>query len=169
MSIVKCGFTYNIDCLDEDGHVLWQERDLKNIIPLVGRQHIITSGILTSTWYLGLYSGNYAPIDGNTLASLIAAATEFTDYSQSQRVEYEPYALGSGSTLTNTQGDPEDAQLAVYDITAPATLYGSFMCSQPTKGNTTGVLLSAVKFSTARAVVSGNRLRVSAGLVLVSA
>ena len=169
MDGAKAGFVYTFECLDEHGNVLWVEKDRKNLLPLVGRQRILTSGILSSTWYLGLFATNYTPLDADTLATLLTAAPEFTGYSESQRVEWEPYALGSGSTLTNTQGDPEDAQLAVFNITSSATLYGSFLCSQPTKSNTTGTLLSAVKFSTAQAVVSGNRIRVSAGIVLVSA
>lgn len=169
MDGVKAGFIYTFECLDEDGNILWVEKDRKNLLPLVGRQHILTSGVLSSTWYLGLFSTNYTPIDSNTLTTLLAATTEFTGYSESQRVEWKPYALGSGSTLTNTQGDPEDVQLAIFNITSPATIYGSFTSSQPTKSNTTGTLLSAVKFSTSQAVVSGNRIRVSAGFVLASA
>lgn len=143
------------------------------MIPLVGRQYrqnaSVLGGTAYSNWYIGLLGADFTLDDDFTLATLLAAAAEFTGYSQSQRVLFDPYALGSGSTLVNTEGvDPEDAQLARYDITAPGMIYGTFLTHQPAKLNTTGVLLTINKLSTAQPVVAGNIIRVNHGLVVAS-
>lgn len=165
MDDMKIGTQYKIECVRQDGSISWTE-DIHNICPLVGRQYILTAargGTSYSSWYIGLFATNYTPLDSDTLATLLTAAPEFTSYSESTRVLFEPEALGSGSTLINS------VTVAEFTLSAGATLYGAFMTNQPTKSNTTGVLMSAAKFSTARAGLTGEVLRVTAGMVLASA
>lgn len=166
MDGMKIGVRYKFECIRPDGSVAWTE-EVKNLVPLVGRQYLLNAGFSGGTaysaWYIGLFATNYTPLDADTLATLLAAAPEFTGYDESQRVAFTPDALGSGSTLINS------GTLAEFTASAGATLYGAFMTNQPTKSNTTGVLVSAAKFGTARAILAGEVIRVTAGLVLASA
>ncbi len=166
MDGMEIGVRYKFECIRPDGSVAWIE-EVTNLVPLVGRQYVLNSafngGTAYSAWYIGLFATNYTPLDDDTLAKLLAAAPEFTSYDESQRVAFTADALGSGSTLINS------GSLAVFTASAGATLYGAFMTNQPTKSNTTGVLVSAAKFSTARAILTDEIIRVTAGLVLASA
>ena len=145
------------------------------MIPLVGRQYLhnasVLGGTAYSSWYIGLIGADFTVSDGLTLASLLAAAAEFADYDETQRVLFEPYAMGSTSTLINTAGaDPEDEQLAKFTLNDTGTIYGAFMTNQPVKSNTTGVLLQVVKFPTAEVITATPKIiRINAGLVLASA
>ena len=104
----------------------------------------------TATWYLSLYSGAYTPVAGLTAASYPAAAGEITSgtegYSEATRVTYNETAATSTPVITNT------ANKANFTIATASTVTvnGAALHSISTKGATTGVLSSAVKFAAAR-------------------
>lgn len=104
-----------------------------------------------ATWYLGLFEGNYTPVAGVTAATITSASTECTAYTSSTRPEYVEAAAASQS-VTNT------ASRASFVFNASKTVYGAFLISNPTKSATTGTLFSAARFSTAKAVESGDEL-----------
>lgn len=112
---------------------------------------MFNSASQTTTWYLGLFEGNYTPVASLTAATIAAAATETTAYTSSTRVEYVEAASTAQST-TNS------ASRASFVFNATKTIYGAFLISENTKGGTTGILFSAARFSASKAVESGDEL-----------
>ena len=104
-----------------------------------------------TTWYLGLFEGNYTPVAGVTAASITADSTECTAYSEATRQAYDEAAAASQS-ITNS------ASRATFTFNATKTIYGAFLVSNSTKSGTTGTLFSAARFSASKAVVSGDQL-----------
>lgn len=138
-----------------DGRSLGLVHD-HNLVVNEGLNHLLSVGIAdgtkTSTWYFGLFSGNYTPVAGDTMATFPGDATEFTDYDESNRVEYEETLSGQATDNVN--------DLAAFTMSdgVDTTIYGGFVSSKLTKSATAGVLLSAVKFTTERPVVAGDQL-----------
>ena len=161
----KIGFVYTFQCIGTDGRIRW-ELTQKNLMPNESRNYLMAAGLLGgpqfSTWYIGLYSGSYTPVVGDTMAAFPASATEITaGYSETVRQTLVPDAAGTG-TYANV-GSP-----AVFSFTAPVTVRGGFISSNSVKGGTTGVLLSAVLAGTAKSIAAGEQLKVVAGLSLAT-
>lgn len=166
IDIAKLGFVYTFQCIGIDGRIRWQTTQ-HNLLPNEGRNYLMAAGLLGgaqfSTWYIGLYSGSYTPVVGDTMATFPASATEITtDYSESVRQTLVPGAPGTGA-YSNADSP------AIYTFTAGLTVRGGFISSNAVKGGTTGVLLSAVLAGVAKPVLAGEQLRVIAGLELVTA
>lgn len=104
-----------------------------------------------TTWYLGLFEGNYTPVAGVTAATISAASTECTAYDEATRVAYDEAAAASQS-ITNS------ASRATFTFNATKTIYGAFLVSNATKSGTTGTLFSAARFSASKAVVDDDQL-----------
>lgn len=104
-----------------------------------------------TTWYLGIFEGNYTPVAGLTAATVTASSTECTAYASATRPEYVE-AAASSQSITNS------ASRASFVFNATKTVYGAFLVSNSTKSGTTGTLFSAARFSSAKAVESGDEL-----------
>jgi hypothetical protein len=107
-----------------------------------------------TTWYIGLFEGNYTPVATVTAATITSAATESTAYDEATRVEYNEAAAASQS-ITNS------ANKATFTINATKTIYGAFLVSASAKSATTGVLLSAARFGSSKSVVDNDQLLVT--------
>lgn len=115
-----------------------------------------------TTWYVGVFEGNYTPVATVTAATITAASTECTTYDQSTRVAYVE-AAPSGQAITNS------ANRATFTFNATKTIYGAFLVSASAKSATTGTLFSAARFSTAKAVVDDDELLLTYSFVAASA
>lgn len=104
-----------------------------------------------TTWYLGLFEGNYTPVNGVTAATITAASTECTAYASATRPEYVE-AAASAQSITNS------ASRASFVFNATKTIYGAFLVSNSTKSATSGTLFSAARFATSKSVVSSDEL-----------
>ena len=104
-----------------------------------------------TTWYLGLFEGNYTPVAGVTAATIAANSTECTAYTSATRPEYTE-ASASSQTITNS------ASRASFTFNATKTIYGAFLVSNSTKSGTSGTLFSASRFSSSKSVVSDDEL-----------
>lgn len=104
-----------------------------------------------ATWYLGVFEGNFTPIATITAATIASTATETTAYASATRPEYVE-AAASSQSITNT------ANRASFVFNAAKTIYGAFLISNSSKNGTTGTLFSVSRFSTAKAVESGDEL-----------
>lgn len=107
-----------------------------------------------STWYVGLFEGNYTPVATVTAATITSAATECTAYDEATRVAYDEAAAASQS-ITNS------ASKATFTFNATKTIYGAFLVSASAKSATSGTLFSAARFSTSKAVVDDDQLLVT--------
>ena len=98
-----------------------------------------------TTWYMGVFEGNYTPVSTVTAATITSASTECTAYTSSTRPAYDE-AAASSQSITNS------ASRASFVFNASKTIYGAFLVSNSTKSGTSGTLFSAARFSTAKTV-----------------
>lgn len=130
----------------------WQEKNLVTNEGLNALLNIMfNDATKISTWYLGLFEGNYTPVAGLTAATVTSASTECTAYDESTRVAYNEAAAASQS-ITNS------ANRATFTFNATKTIYGAFLVSASAKSATSGTLFSAARFSSAKSVVASDQL-----------
>jgi hypothetical protein len=163
--IKRCWPLVTLPVLGRLLHNVVSHEQIHNLIPTEGRNHIwdVTghAGSQVTTWYVALFEGNYTPVSTDTAANFAANATECTAYSEATRQAWVEAAPSSG-VITNA------ASMAVFTMNATKTLYGSALLSSSTKGSTSGVLLSIVRFSVSKPVVSGDVVQISHPLTLTS-
>lgn len=162
----ELGFTYTVDVLHPDGSSS-QAEVVHNLIPDEGLAHImgvIFKGVTPAvSWSIALYAGNYTPTHDLVAADFPAVATEWTAYANTSRPTFTSGAVAAGA-LDNS------ASPALFVSTADnQTVYGGVLTSSSAKAAITGVLISAVRFSTPKVLGNGDTLRVTAGNSLTSA
>lgn len=137
-----------------DGKIIEEFED-HNLVVNEGLNHLLNvvfnGATQIATWYCGLFEGNYTPVAGLTAATVTSASTECTAYTASTRVEYTE-AASSAQSMTNS------ASRASFVFNATKTIYGAFLVSASAKSATTGTLFSAARFSSSKAVESGDEL-----------
>lgn len=166
MDRAQAGFTWTIEAI-KDGVVI--DREVQhNLIPIEGINYLINAGIKGATqstsWYIAPFSGSYTPVSTDTAATFPASATEFTGYVETAR---QTLVLGTTSAgqVDNT------ASLATFtspNTVTGATVAGGFITSSPTKGATSGTLISAVRFSSPKPFDQGTVLKITAGFSISS-
>jgi hypothetical protein len=161
----KAGFTYLVEVLNKQGKVVDSEV-VKNLIPLEGINHALSVLLLGASqvtdWYIGVYENAYTPQPDDDAATFPGTAGEVTTYAGSTRVLFEPGAADTG-VIDNS------ANKAEFTFNATKTIAGGFIASASGKGAASGVLLSAVRFSSPKSVENGFILRITAGLQITSA
>lgn len=115
---------------------------------VLGAQSAIT------TWYLGLFSGNYTPVAADTASSISTNATETTVYSAGVRQTFVP-AAATVQSISNS------ASQASFTFTASASIYGAFLVSTSAINGTSGYLMSASQFGSVKNVSNADQLLVS--------
>lgn len=157
------GFIYDIQLVDANGAIVdtWQQ---KNLIPQAGIDFLMLSpfGLQSqiATFYCGLWQANYVPTASTTAADIPVNMGEFVGYSEAQRPVWTPVYDGVG-TLDNI------ASRASFTFTADQLIRGALLVSSPTKGSNSGLLLSALRFPTARQVGAGLTLYLNATLTYI--
>jgi len=134
------------------------EWDVDNLVVNEGLNHILNtefnSGTPVSSWFLGLFQGNYTPVSTDTAANIATNSTECSSYTSPTRPAWTP-ASASGQSITNS------ASQATFTFNASVTVYGAFLISNSTIGGTSGVLFAAAQFSAAKNVVNLDQLLVT--------
>lgn len=160
----RAGINYTIEVI-RNGAVTDSET-IHNIMPEEGRNHavsVITKGATqVPTWYIGLFEGNYVPVNADTAATFPTVATECTAYLPATRAEFNEGTVVAG-VVANTDNRAE------FTFTAAKTVYGAFLASAQAKGAVTGVLMSAARFTAPKVLQIDDVLRVTASLSLTSA
>lgn len=183
----KAGFKYNVEHLrsvarmqamglsieglprisfDGQDVVVLSTEVVSNLIPTEGLNYILGAALtgvtpLTS-WFIGLFEGNYTPVSGVTAASFPADATESTAYDESTRVAWVPGAIASG-VVSNS------ASKAVFTMNASKTIYGLAQSSANAKSATSGKIVSVARFGSPKAVVDDDILNVTSTITVTSA
>lgn len=141
-----------IECFDKDGNLKWEEENY-NLMTDEGLEDILdvyfSDGSQDSTHYVGL-KGTGDPAAGDTLASH-SNWTEFTDYSGDRKAWTEGGV--SSKSITNS------GSAASFSISGSGTVAGAFLTNAET--GTSGVLVAAVNFTSARTVANGDTLNVT--------
>ena len=124
-----------------------------NLVTTEGLNHILDAILHGSTqyttWYLAPWTDNVTEQATWTAATFAGAAGELTtQYSQSTRVTFNESAATAGVTSNNAS--PATFTSAVDNV----VIRGLWLLSHSTKGSTSGVLLSAIKYATARTLVT---------------
>jgi hypothetical protein len=115
-----------------------------NLLPNAGIDYLLANG-LGGNFYFVPFVNNVEPTSGLTAANFEATLDEWTSYSESSRQAWSKAV--SGQTYTNT------ASAATLTSNADSqTLWGAGISTVATKASGTGSILSAVKFSTSRAL-----------------
>lgn len=160
----KLGFVYTASIELPDGTVL-DLGEHENLIPQAGVDQL--AGLITgstsaiSSWYVGVFAGNYVPTSATTSADLPTNAGESTAYSETTRPAWTK-AYDGVSLITSS------ANRASFTFTADTTLYGGFLASNSTKAAASGVLLSIARFATPYTVPSGSVFKLGVAISLAA-
>lgn len=139
-----------------------------NLLTTEGCNYLISCGLGSGTQYAKFYvapfSGNITVADTLTAATFASAATELTtQYSEATRVEFVESTPASKST--NNTANPAVFTSASDNV----NVWGVGLLSASAKGATSGVLLSAAKYSTVRNLpTTGDSLSIKYTLTLTN-
>lgn len=107
-----------------------------------------------SSWFIGLInSTGFSTLAATDTMSSHAGWTEFTTYSQSNRVAWGP---GDPSAQSITNATP-----AEFSISGSGTVKGIFVTSNNSKSGTSGILWSTGTFTADVPVVNGDELKIT--------
>lgn len=109
------------------------------------------AGSQTTSWFMGIFQGNYTPVPTDTAATIAGNSTECSSYTNATRPQWQS-AAASGQSITNA------ANRATFTFNASVTVYGAFLISNNTIAGTSGTLFSASLFGAPKAVSSGDQL-----------
>lgn len=141
-----------------------EELEFSNIVVREGKNYLLRAGIVNeispiTSWYVGLIGTNYTPQATDTASTALGASgsyNEITSYNPASRPAYVGAFVASPTAkITNT------ANQAVFTFTSSTTVYGVFICSNSTKGSSSGTLFCAGLFSSARSVQANDGLSVT--------
>lgn len=137
------------------------EWDIKeNLITTEGLAHLLNVSLgskpKSTGYYLALFSGSAAPAPNWTAANFASVANEITSlsegYTSPTRPEWTPKDTTTGSI------DNMDAVATVTIATSSSlNVTGAAMLNNSTRGGTSGVLVSAVKYPAARTFQNGDK------------
>jgi hypothetical protein len=104
-----------------------------------------------TSWYIGLFTGNYTPVATDTATSLPGNSTECTGITASSRPQWLCSAA-IGQVISNALSK------ATFTFNATQSIYGGFLVSTATIGGTGGTSFSAAQFATPKNVVNLDQL-----------
>jgi hypothetical protein len=158
------GFQYLVEHLNAAGKVLSAEV-LHNLMPYEGLNHainvILRAGAQAPSWFTGIYETPYTPVAEDIAATFKDVAGECSAYTPATRplLVLSAPVMGSADNL---------ASRAEFTMTANKTIYGAFVISNNTKGGGAGILLSAARFASPKALNTTDVLRLTAGFNFIS-
>lgn len=140
---------------DWERYIIEDEFDVENIVVNEGLNHLLNTefnaGTPVTSWFIGIFQGNYTPVATDTAANIAANSTECSSYTSPTRPAWTP-AAASAQSITNS-GSP-----ATFTFNASQAVYGAFLISNSTIAGTAGVLFSAAQFGAAKSVVNLDQL-----------
>ncbi len=140
--------------IKRDGKII-DEFECDNLVTDEGLNYILSAALAggspISSWYVGVFEGNYTPVAGNTASGIAAAATESSAYSGGVRPGWTAGSV-SGKSVSNS------GSRASFVFSASKTIYGAFLISSAVINGSTGTLFGAARFTSAKAVQSADEL-----------
>lgn len=131
------------------------EWDFDNLVTAEGLNSLLNVYLGGATqivnWYLGLFEGNYTPVDTDKAETFATSATECVAYTAGTRQAWTS-AAAAAKAISNT------ANKASFTFNANKTIYGAFLASNPAQAATTGVLFSAARFASSKSVAANDQL-----------
>lgn len=134
---------FEVECFDENGILKWRDT-IKNLVVDVGLDDVLDKYLRGSTYsavhYVGLTDGTPTVVAGDTMASH-TGWVEVTAYDEAVR-QTATWGTVSGKSVDNS------ASKAVFTISTNATVLGGCcLCTNSTKGGTSGILYGAGAFT----------------------
>lgn len=150
-----CGL-YEITCRNPDGSAAWRDK-VWNTIVTAGLTDLLSAvfngGTQKTSWYMSLINNtSFDQITVDDTMSSHAGWQELTTYSGGSRKQWTPLSVSSGIIINTSP--------IQFVMTAAAVIKGFFITSDSTLSGTSGILMSAASFTTARTVQSGQSLTV---------
>jgi len=126
-----------------------------------------TAKAASPVMYVGIFKGNVVPAVGDTAATKLGAAGT---YQECQDADYTPATNKPVYTIvsTSTAGCTNAASKGDFTMAAAITVYGAFLSMGQAKTDTTGPLMCAKKFGTARATEIADVLSITYALTLTT-
>jgi hypothetical protein len=158
------GFLHELSIYDKLTGELVSYEVKFNRIPQAGLDFLIQAPFgdvaQIPNFYCCLFKNDYVPSAATSAADLPSVMGEFVDYSEATRPVWTRGYDGAG-TLNNA------AAKAVFTPTADASVYGSCIVSNPVKGSNSGLVISAVRFSTIKPLSAGLEAKLVCGLTYI--
>lgn len=130
-----------------------------NIVPTEGIAHILNVALgpkaKPSNYYLALFSGTTAPTATWTAAQFSAVASEIVSQTEGYTAANRPIWTPAETATNSIDNFATAAQLTIATA-GTLTVTGAALLTTSAKGSTTGVLISATKFPTARTFQNGD-------------
>jgi hypothetical protein len=135
-----------------------------NMVVTEGRNYLLATGLTggsaNANWYIAPFSGDVTVVSTWTAANFTASATEVTAYAAAARPAWTPGAVATGTVNSF-------ASKASFAATSNGVVIrGAGMISASGKSATTGTLLAAAKFTTAKTLDTDEILDVGYGITL---
>ena len=131
-----------------------------NLVVNQGLNYLLGAGLAggsqITTWYIGLFSGNYTVLAADVASGIAAAATEVTAYSGGARPTWTP-----NSSTPSGQSTSNSSSQASFTFTGSVTVFGAFLVSSATISGTGGTLFSGAQFGASKSVVSSDVLNLT--------
>lgn len=157
------GFLWDVEVFNPDGALVSRDRQC-NRIPDAGLAFLARApfGDVSpiSTFYVGLFAGDYIPSGTTSAVDIPANMQEFVDYSEVVRPLWDRGFEAPG-TMDNILSK------AVFTVTQNRTVRGGFLVSDSIKGGNSGLVLSCVRFATAKPLEVGQTVQVVSGITYV--
>lgn len=130
----------------------------KNMWLTEGLNHVLMVALKDTaklnSFYVALFSGNYTPVAGLTAATFASAATEIVSntegYSEATRRPWTPGSAAGG--IIDAYSNKANFTIATA---TSVTIRGAALLSDNVKGSTSGVIISAARFSSDRVKYDG--------------
>lgn len=107
-------------------------------------------------WYIGLFTGNYTPVNTDTASSIASNSTETT----TQYDEVTRPSWVEAGVATNAIGNVASPAVFTFGV-ATTNVYGAFLISDATKGGALGTLAAASRFGSLRVMLDTDVLNVT--------
>jgi len=157
------GFRHELQIFDKRTGELIDREVQMNLIPQAGIDFLMQAPFgdvaPISQLYCGLFRNNFIAAANTTAADIPLVMGEFVDYDEPTRPLWDrSYESGTYHNFDNK---------AVFTPNKEATVYGSFIVTNSVKGANTGLLLSVVRFSTAKPLSVGLEAKLICGITYV--
>lgn len=157
------GFVWDFSILDAAGQPI--EREQKhNLIPAEGLAFLLQApfGDMSpiSSFYIGLFTGNYSPTNSTKATDIPINMGEFAGYTQATRPVWT-------RTFNGADAYHNDGNKAQFTFQQNATILGAFLVSESTKGSGSGRILSCVRFASPKPVEAGQTSEAAASLTYI--
>lgn len=161
-SILGTGFQYRVEVV-KDGVVTDSFLE-DNLMPQVSVDFVANllrgaGASPISSWYIGIYEGNFTPDANTTPSDLQTEAEESMAYEEESRPSWQ-HSYDGEALISNADNRAE------FTMNASKEIHGAFVISSNSKGGDAGTLLSIARFSSPRQVEEGSVLRITAGITL---